>query len=195
MTTMASQITSLTVVYSIVYKKTSKLRVTGLCAGNSPGPVNSPHKGPVTRKMSWVGQTAGCIKQGLPSRLFKLSDRLLEPKYVLILTRVSSFQYIRNLIPIIEENWWWQINSDNAVSLNSDNAGSLGLYGSLYKSCLDLRIYWQAQINMGTFGVEWKFHVMDPYFGGTCSNQYKPRDFICGWVCGNIPVAPFTNMV
>ena len=28
-------------------KKTSKLRVTGLCAG----PVNSPHKGPVTRKM------------------------------------------------------------------------------------------------------------------------------------------------
>ena len=32
-------------------KKTSKPRVTGLCAGNSPGPVNSPHKGPATRKM------------------------------------------------------------------------------------------------------------------------------------------------
>ena len=32
-------------------KKTSKLRVTGHCAGNSPGPVNSPYKGPVTRKM------------------------------------------------------------------------------------------------------------------------------------------------
>ena len=32
-------------------KKTSKLRVTGLCAGNSSGPVNSPHKGPVTRNM------------------------------------------------------------------------------------------------------------------------------------------------
>ena len=32
-------------------KKTSKSCVTGLCAGNSPGPVNSPHKGPVTRKM------------------------------------------------------------------------------------------------------------------------------------------------
>ena len=29
-------------------KKTSKPRVTGLCAGNSPGPVNSPHKWPVT---------------------------------------------------------------------------------------------------------------------------------------------------
>ena len=32
-------------------KKTSKLLVTGLCVGNSPGPVNSPHKGPVTRQM------------------------------------------------------------------------------------------------------------------------------------------------
>ena len=30
-------------------KNTSKLRVSGLCEGNSP--VNSPHKGPVTRKM------------------------------------------------------------------------------------------------------------------------------------------------
>ena len=32
-------------------KKTSKLRVTGFCAGNSRWPVNSPHKWPVTRKV------------------------------------------------------------------------------------------------------------------------------------------------
>ena len=32
-------------------KKTSKLRVNGLCEGNSPVTVNSPHKRPVTRKM------------------------------------------------------------------------------------------------------------------------------------------------
>ena len=32
-------------------KKTSKLRVTGLCVGNSPGTVNSPHRRPVARKM------------------------------------------------------------------------------------------------------------------------------------------------
>ena len=32
-------------------KKTSKLPVTGLCAGNSRGPVNSPHTWPVTWKM------------------------------------------------------------------------------------------------------------------------------------------------
>ena len=32
-------------------KKTSKLRVTGLCVGTHRGPVNYPHKWPVTRKM------------------------------------------------------------------------------------------------------------------------------------------------
>ena len=32
-------------------KKTSKLRATGLCVGNSPEPVNSPHKGPAALKM------------------------------------------------------------------------------------------------------------------------------------------------
>ena len=56
MDSMASQITSLTIVYSTVYtrrrsKKTSKLRVTGLCAGNSPVTGEFPHKWPVARKM------------------------------------------------------------------------------------------------------------------------------------------------
>ena len=56
MTTMASQITSLTVVYWIVYsdadqRKHQNFRVTGLRVGNSPGPVNSPHIGSVTRNM------------------------------------------------------------------------------------------------------------------------------------------------
>ena len=32
-------------------KKTSKPCITGLYVGNSPGPVNSTHKGPVTREM------------------------------------------------------------------------------------------------------------------------------------------------
>ena len=54
---MASQITSLTIVYSSVYlfsrrsKKTSKFRAAGLCEGNSPVTGEFPHKGPVTRKM------------------------------------------------------------------------------------------------------------------------------------------------
>ena len=32
-------------------KKTSKLRITDLCVGNSPGPVDSTHKGSIMRKM------------------------------------------------------------------------------------------------------------------------------------------------
>ena len=58
MRAMASQITIVSIVCSTVcscgdQKITLKLRVIGLCEGNSPAnsPVTSPHKGPVTRKM------------------------------------------------------------------------------------------------------------------------------------------------
>ena len=56
--TMASQITSLTLVYSTVYsrgrlKKTSKLRVTGLCEGNSP--VTGEFPAQRARKVENVG--------------------------------------------------------------------------------------------------------------------------------------------
>ena len=52
---IASQITSLTIVYSIVYSDADQRNIKAprdwpVC-GNSPGPVNSPHKWPVTRKM------------------------------------------------------------------------------------------------------------------------------------------------
>ena len=53
-------------------KKTSKLCVTGLCVGNSPGPVNSPHKGPVRRKMFSFDDVIMCPHNGfLPERLHK----------------------------------------------------------------------------------------------------------------------------
>ena len=56
MTTMASQITSLIVVYSTVYsdagqRKHQSSALLPFVWGYSPGPVNFPHKGPVTRKM------------------------------------------------------------------------------------------------------------------------------------------------
>ena len=56
MTMVASQITSRTVVYSTVYsdadqRKHQRSASLAFVWGNSPGPVNSPHKGPVTRKM------------------------------------------------------------------------------------------------------------------------------------------------
>ena len=51
MSAIASQLTILTSVYSSRSKKTPKLHVTGLCAGNSPVTGEFPNKGPVTRKM------------------------------------------------------------------------------------------------------------------------------------------------
>ena len=49
---MASQITSLTIVYSTVYSGADqRKRVTDLCAGNSPVTGEFPAKWPVTRKM------------------------------------------------------------------------------------------------------------------------------------------------
>ena len=56
MTTMASQITSLTIVYSTVYsgedqRKHQSPVSLAFVQGIHRGPVNSPHKWPVTRKM------------------------------------------------------------------------------------------------------------------------------------------------
>ena len=56
MGTMASQITSLTIVYSTVYsgadqRKHQSSASLAFVWGIRRGPVNSPHKWPVTRKM------------------------------------------------------------------------------------------------------------------------------------------------
>ena len=56
MCAMASQITSLTIVYSTVYsganqRKHQSSASLALVRGIHRSPVNSPHKGPVTRKM------------------------------------------------------------------------------------------------------------------------------------------------
>ena len=56
MSAMASQITSLTIVYSTVYsgadqRKYQSPASLAFVRGNHRWPVNSPHKGPVTRKM------------------------------------------------------------------------------------------------------------------------------------------------
>ena len=56
MDAMAFQITSLTIVYSIVYSGTDQRKHQSSASlafvrGIHRGPVNSPHKGPVTRKM------------------------------------------------------------------------------------------------------------------------------------------------
>ena len=56
MSLMASQITSLTIVYSTVYSGADQIKIQSSASlafvrGLHPGPVNSPHKRPVTREM------------------------------------------------------------------------------------------------------------------------------------------------
>ena len=102
MTTMSSQITILTVVYSTVYsdagkKNTSKLRVTGLCA------VNSPHKGPVTRKCfhlmtsSCLAQTRMCAQQKVAQSVKQMTPSFLQWKFVMHQTIAMHYEvHLRN---------------------------------------------------------------------------------------------------
>ena len=56
--------------------KTSKIRVTGHCAGNSPGPVNSPHKWPVTRKMFPFDDVIMWWNRDMPDRNIAANQQL-----------------------------------------------------------------------------------------------------------------------
>ena len=67
MSTMASQITSLTIVYASVYSGTDQRKHQSSASlafvrGIHRGPVNSPHKGPVTRKMFPFDDVIMCVK-------------------------------------------------------------------------------------------------------------------------------------
>ena len=66
MSAMASQITSLTIVYSSVYsgadqRKHQSSAPLAFVWGTHRGPVNSPHKGPVTRKMFPFDDVILCV--------------------------------------------------------------------------------------------------------------------------------------
>ena len=67
-------------------KKTSKLRVTGLCVGNPSGPVNSPHKGSVTREMS----CCICFRKHRIYNIFYQFSTLTQHKQL----KFNSFNYV-----------------------------------------------------------------------------------------------------
>ena len=59
-------------------KKTSKLRVTGLCVREiHRRPMNSPHKGPVTRKMFQFDDVIMCLRTTPPCGILCASVRRL----------------------------------------------------------------------------------------------------------------------
>ena len=88
-------------------KKTSKLRVTGLCVGNSPGPANSLHKGPVTRKMFLFDD----IIMNFVDLAGKLT--LIHQNHAIIILYVSHF-FLGDVK--VHVTWFFpQISSVNAV--------------------------------------------------------------------------------
>ena len=91
MGTVASQITSLTIVYTTVYSDAdqSKHQSSASLAfvrGIHRGPVNSPHKGPVTRKMfpfdDVIMLNANCQMRWLARFIFTLKYQMSEMRLV-----------------------------------------------------------------------------------------------------------------
>ena len=99
-------------------KKTSKLRVTGLCVGNSPGPVNSPHKGPVKRELfpfddviMWFSKCSVCLKM-------KIEEQM---------------SFSTNINNGMSDLWWYITNTDDISSwLIKSPATRLFLQQSVY---------------------------------------------------------------
>ena len=73
-------------------KKTSKPRVTGLCGGIHRPPVNSPHKGPVTRKMFPFDDVIMSY-----SWLFVMCLSFLIPSHKDMILSLLTFKFPRNL--------------------------------------------------------------------------------------------------
>ena len=92
MTTIASQITSLTIVYSIVYSCAEQRKHQGSASlafvrGIHRWPVNSPHKGPVTRKMFPFDDVITSNTGGLESR------QCFYYRWILIITDIMCSEY------------------------------------------------------------------------------------------------------
>ena len=127
MTTIASQITSLTVVYSTVYsegrsKKTSKLRVTGLCVGDR-----------------WIPRTKGQLR-GKCSHLMTSSCDIL----VCVKTSCSSIASM--------EVQKWETNTI-AKSFRLNLRLFVGIAG-FYSRILKTRPLWPYAINVAWNGIK-----------------------------------------
>ena len=99
MTTMASQITSLTVVYSTVYSDTDQRKhqssaSLALVWGIYQGPVNSPHKWPVTRKTFPFDDVIMCteIIWNHPCSTHIAADILVQQKVALDMVEQDSIK-------------------------------------------------------------------------------------------------------
>ena len=112
MSVMASQITSLTIVYSTVYsrrrsKKTSKLRVTGLCVGTSPetGEFPAQRASNAENVSIWWRHHECCVSEGGPGQWVKTLASYWDRQNLFILPQKEGCAFISltsdNRLPVI----------------------------------------------------------------------------------------------
>ena len=126
-------------------KKTSKLRVTSLCAGNSLGPVNSPYKGPVTRKMFPFDDVIMFRKKN-GYRWYNLCVYMYFERYVYNLSYVvTTTQYIKMLY-IFKDTFHQNIKSCPEIAI-CRNPVQRSLLKIMLKQCVYSKIYFGHQIS------------------------------------------------
>ena len=94
-------------------KTTLKLCVTGLCAGSHRGPVNSPHKWPVTRKMipfDDVIMWSGCYGQ---ARFSEMCSRWVSGEGYLLIKQP------RDIITLDRQRPWQLCQKQYCLDLNT----------------------------------------------------------------------------
>ena len=97
-------------------KKTSKPRATGLCVGNSPGPVNSPHKGPVTRKIFPFDDVIMVLPLGIYHKLitaFVTQHRYLPICHFLYIVDLTSVRAGLKCNNFHSKEWSWKYRLQN----------------------------------------------------------------------------------
>ena len=117
MGTMASQITSLTIAYSTVYsrrrsKKHQSSASLAFVRGIHRWPVNSSHKGPVTRKMlPFDDVTMRYVSVG----------NILMPNYNIVVTTMLCTKLRKNLYKrmrlgvVLAKTWWGDMSSISQI--------------------------------------------------------------------------------
>ena len=115
MSEIASQITSLTIVYSIVYsdadqRKHQSSASLAFVRGIHPGPVNSPHKWPVTRKMFPFDDVIMGVQSTWLSGPWRCGCNL---KSVIFIPRVDRYRKHFLLNCLATKTHWRLVNIDS----------------------------------------------------------------------------------
>ena len=186
-------------------KKTSKLRVTGLCAGNSPGSVNSPHKGPVTWKMCPFDDVIMNVVDLMPMKYHICKEPILlwVPAYVQkcnkdgYQTRKHGTQHART-----QHAWFWECMTTQFYLC--DLATTLGIYENSSKHNTIYALYiipWVpsqyqnfASIIKKSFGIKVNLYIKTNQVLKVCVYLFfvllQVYPFLCCWT-----IAPKSRFV